>query len=56
MLPPCSPGGTECGRARPATATPIVPRKGASGNSTTAVAAVRHGKHADEPAAVPRPA
>ncbi len=34
MLPPCGPGGTECGRASPATATPMIPRNGASGNST----------------------
>ena len=35
MLPPCAPGGTECGRSEPATATPIVPRNGASGKRTT---------------------
>ncbi len=28
MLPPCGPGGTECGRASPATATPMIPRNG----------------------------
>ena len=35
MLPPWLPGGTECGCRSPATATPIVPRNGASGNSTS---------------------
>lgn len=28
-------GGTECGRSAPGTATPMTPRKGRSGNSTT---------------------
>ena len=36
MLPPCGPGGTECGRSSPATATPMMPRNGASGNATDA--------------------
>ncbi len=35
MLPPYGPGGTECGRSSPATATPMIPRNGASGNRTT---------------------
>ncbi len=34
MLPPCGPGGTECGRSSPATATPMIPRNGASGKET----------------------
>ena len=35
MFPPCEPGGTECGRSSPETATPIVPRKGESGKAIT---------------------
>ncbi len=33
-MPPCAPGGTECGRASPATATPTSPRKGRSGKTS----------------------
>ena len=35
MLPPCAPGGTECGRSSASTATPMMPRNRASGKRTT---------------------
>ena len=48
MLPPCAPGGTECGRSSPATATPIVPRNGDEREGDDALAVVDDRKHADQ--------